>query len=119
MELKTTSKTEVEKFLLKLNQKIKIFDIVFRDDRGKNFQTLIDLEITPKYRKDIILNLKSEDYISGPLIDTLNKMGEMWVFGKDIKGHDIYIKISLGQPSKEVICISFHIAERPLEYKFK
>lgn len=113
------TKEEVEKFLLVLNQKIRVFDIIFRDDRGKNFQTLIDLDITPKYRKDIILSLASDDYIEGPIIDTLNKVGDMWVFGKDVKGQEVYIKITLGLPNKEVICISFHIAEHSLNYKFK
>lgn len=112
-------KKEVENFLLKLNQKISIFGLAFRDDREKNFQALLDLDITPKYRKDIILNLKSDDYIKGPVIDTLNKVGELWAFGKDVKNQNVYIKLSLGLPDNEVICISFHIAEHPLKYKFK
>lgn len=29
--------------------------MIFRDDRGKNMQTLLDLEITPKYREKIIM----------------------------------------------------------------
>jgi len=71
------AKEEVEKFLSILNQKIKVFDIIFRDDRGKNFQTLIDLGITPKYRKGVILNLVNDDYIDDPILDTLNRLGEM------------------------------------------
>jgi len=39
------SKQEVEKFLKELNVKIEIFGILFLDDRGKNAQTLHDLEI--------------------------------------------------------------------------
>lgn len=113
------TKEEVEKFLSILNQKIKVFDIIFRDDRGKNFQTLIDLGITPKYRKDVILNLVNDDYIDGPILDTLNRLGEMWVFGKDVKGQEVYIKITSGLPNKEVVCVSFHIAEHSLKYKFK
>lgn len=44
------TKEEVEHFLSQFNQKVKVFGLVFRDDRGKNLQTLLDLEITPKYR---------------------------------------------------------------------
>lgn len=53
------TKEEVELFLSKFIQKVKVFGIVFRDDRGKNMQTLLELEITPKYREDVIMNLDS------------------------------------------------------------
>lgn len=41
---------DVEKFLKDLNIKIAVFGLIFRDDRGKNIATLLDLEITPKFR---------------------------------------------------------------------
>lgn len=113
------TKEEVELFLSKFIQKVKVFGIVFRDDRGKNMQTLLELEITPKYREDVIMNLDSEDYVEGPIEDTLNKKGEMWVFGKEVSGRDIYIKISMGISNSSAICISFHIAEYRITYKFK
>ena len=43
----------------------------------------------------------------------------MWVFGKDVRGREIYIKIALGMQGGQTICISFHIAEHPLKYPFK
>ena len=46
-------------------------------------------------------------------------MGEMWVFGKDVKGQEVYIKITLGLPNSSTICISFHIAEHPMTYPLK
>lgn len=49
-------------FLAQFREKVKIYDIIFRDDRGKNMKTLADLDITPKYRKDVILKLKTIDY---------------------------------------------------------
>ena len=113
------TKEQVEDFLKRLKEKIKVFDIIFRDDRGKNLQTLATLEITPTYRKKVILNIEPEDYSEGPIVDTLNKMGEMWVFGKDVKGHEVYIKITLGLPNSSTICISFHIAEQPMTYPLK
>ena len=113
------TKQQVEDFLKRLKEKIKVFDIVFRDDRGKNLQTLATLEIAPTYRKQVILNIEPEDYSEGPVVDTLNKMGEMWVFGKNVKGQEVYIKITLGLPNSSTICISFHIAEHPMTYPFK
>lgn len=76
------TKEEVELFLSRFIQKVKVFGIVFRDDRGKNMQTLLELEITPKYREDVIMNLDPEDYVEGPIEDTLNKKGECGYSGK-------------------------------------
>lgn len=56
------SKQEVEKYLKELKVKIDIFGILFLDDRGKNQQTLHDLEISPAKRKEIISSLKAEDF---------------------------------------------------------
>ena len=112
------TKEDVQRFLNQMKEKIKVFGIMYRDDRGKNAQALINLEITPKYRDSVIINLEVEDYSEGPVIDTLYRYGEMWVLGKDVKGQEVYIKITLGKGSS-ALCISFHIAERPMNYPFK
>ena len=74
------TKENVEAFLSQFHQKLKVFSIIFRDDRGKNAQTLADLEITPKYRETVIKEIKAEDYSPGPIVDTLNSLGEMWEY---------------------------------------
>ena len=79
------SKQEVETFLKELKVKIEIFDILFLDDRGKNQQTLHDLEISPSKRKEIIHSLKFEDYSKGPLDEKMHGILPMWVFGKQVK----------------------------------
>lgn len=114
-----TTKQEVELFLKELHVKIKIFGLLFFDDRGKNQQALHDLEITPAYRKEIISSLKAEDYSQGPLEEKMHGILPMWVFGKKIKQKEVYIKISIGTENNGVICISFHIAEHPMSYPFK
>ena len=43
----------------------------------------------------------------------------MWIFGKDVKGKEIYIKITMGSFGNSVICISFHIAEYEMQYPLK
>ena len=113
------TKEEVQAFLNQFHAKMKIYGILYRDDRGKNQKTLEELEIVPSYRKVIIESLEVEDYIQGPVIDKLNRLGEMWVFGKDVKGREVYIKIMLGGVNCQTICVSFHIAEHPLQYAFK
>ena len=114
-----TTKQEVELFLKELHVKIKIFGLLFFDDRRKNQQALHDLEITPAYRKEIISSLKAEDYSQGPLEEQMHGILPMWVFGKKIKQKEVYIKISMGTENNGVICISFHIAEHPMSYPFK
>ena len=76
---------DVQRFLNSFHEKMKVFGIVYRDDRGKNQRALEELEIIPSYRKIVIESIKVEDYVQGPVVDELNKLGEMWVFGKDVK----------------------------------
>ena len=113
------TKEEVQAFLNQFHAKMKIYGILYRDDRGKNQKTLEELEIVPSFRKVVIENLEVEDYVQGPVIDKLNRLGEMWVFGKDVKDREVYIKIMLGGVNCQTICISFHIAEHHLQYAFK
>ena len=58
----------------------------------------------------------SDDYVETLSADFFN---EMWVFGKDMDGTELYIKIALGQPNNRTICISFHLAEHPIQYIYK
>ena len=110
-----SSQQQVRSFLRDFIAKAKVWDILFRDDRGKNAQTLLDLELRPVDRKKILLQLQVEDYCDGPIEDQLNKGPQMWVFGREV----VYIKITIGAPQSSVICISFHVAEHRLEYPFK
>ena len=113
------NKQEVVDFLKGFHTKMKIWQILYRDDRGKNAQTLADLEIAPRQRDGVIAVLKAEDYSEGPVQDGLNHGANMMVFGKMVKGREVYIKVTMGVPGSSVVCISFHIAERPMRYPFK
>lgn len=113
------TKDDVQCFLDLFHAKMKVFDIIYRDDRGKNQKALEELEIVPSYRKVVIENLCAEDYVDGPLIDKLNKLGEIWAFGKDVKEREVYIKIMISSFNTQTICISFHLAEKPMKYPFK
>jgi hypothetical protein len=110
---------EVQAFLNDFLVKLKIWDILYRDDRKKNIQTLLDLEITKAQRKETIASLEFVDYSAGPLEDILNNDMPLWVFGKMLKKKLIYIKITLGSLNNPVICISFHEAEHAMPFPFK
>lgn len=109
-------KAEVERFLGQFMPKMEIFGIMFLD-RDKNADALKMLGITPNIRKEIVREIQADDYIEN-ILDEFS-FGDMWVFGKDYDGEELYIKISLGAPNTNTVCISFHVAEHPLNYAFK
>ncbi|PWG79301.1 toxin [Pararcticibacter amylolyticus] len=114
-----SSLEEIEAFLQDFRVKYKVFDIIFRDGREKNADTLFKLDITRVQRREIIEAIIATDYVEGPLDDRLYGIASMWVFGKRYKQTELYIKISLGAPNSNVICISFHQAERTMRYPYR
>ena len=110
---------EVEQFLKEIKEKIRFFDVVFRP-RDKNLDALAELDLTPLKRKEYLMNLQAENYYSGPNQDTYDvSKPDYYEFGIQIKGKEIYIKISRGLINKPVDCMSFHIAEHPMKYPLK
>jgi len=113
------TRSEVELFLNQFKVKLEIWGIFFLDNREKNKETMSFLNFRNIDRLNVVKDIEVVDYSEGPIKDQLNGFGEMWVFGKDVEGHEIYIKITLGRPGTNTICISFHIAEHPMQYPFK
>jgi len=114
-----TTKDLVNGFLKDFKTKMRIWDVLFRDDRGKNSQALAELELRPIDRKKILEDLKAEEYCEGPLAEKLYGGSAMWVFGRMVKKKEVYIKITMGISGGSVICISFHIAEHSLKYPLR
>ena len=110
---------DIKRFLDRFKTKAKIFGIKFRIDRSKNFQGLLDLEISAQKREDIIMKLEPEDYYKGPTENTLNEDGDLWEFGKRIKKKEAYIKLAEGKDDDSAVCVSFHPVERKIKYPFK
>lgn len=113
------TENEVQLFLKDFKIKMQIMDIVFLDQRAKNAKTLAFLEISPAKRKQIIQELEMQDYAEGPIEEVVFLGSPLWVFGKYIKSQEVYIKISMGMPNRQTLCVSFHIAEHPMKYPFK
>lgn len=112
-------KSTVRSFLQKLKQIIKVWGIIFTNRPKNSIQNLADLSITAKMREEIILSLEVEDYSEGPLRETQQGGTEMWVFGKIIKGQQIYIKVTISDVTNQAICISFHKAEYDMNFPLK
>ena len=114
-----SSETAVTSFLKDFKEKLRFRDVLFRDDRGKNAQAMVDLELRPIERKAILEALETKDYSEGPLEEKLYGGADMWVFGKTVKKKEVYIKITMGAMSSSVICISFHLAQHKMKYPLK
>jgi hypothetical protein len=114
-----TNRNDVDIFLNDFKFKLDFYGIFFRDDRGKNAQTLADLEITSNDRIEILKTLEVEDYSEGPKPERLYGNADMWIFGKIVKEREIYIKISMGLPNSKTLCISFHFSEFDMAFPFQ
>lgn len=112
-------KSVIKSFLQELKAIIKSIDIIFSNRPKNSIQNLADLSISAKMREEIILNLEVEDYSEGPLEETQQGGTEMWVFGKVIKGQQVYIKLTISKMTGGAICISFHKADYPMEFPLK
>src|SRR5690606_251145 len=112
-----STQEEVDQFLKDFKVKLSVFGVVFTQ-RGKNFETLVVLELTTVNRTELLKKLTVQDYYKGPTQDS-DKGADLWEFGIKVKQKDIYIKITMGRINSSVICISFHIAERSINHPFK
>lgn len=88
--------------------------------RAETNQTIIDLGLTEKNVVSEILGLSVADYSEGALRDR-DRPGHVWVFGREIYGREIYIKLKIAPVGATQIakCISFHEANYPLRYPYR
>ena len=111
------AREEVQQFLNQFFPKMEIWGIFFLE-RDKNLEALKDFGITSLEREDIIRTIVVDDYVE-TIKDAIFQFGDMWVFGKDRDKAQLYIKLSMGPPNSQVLCISFHKAEDKIRYAFK
>lgn len=110
------NENEVAAFISRFLPKFEIWGIIYVN-RQKNLEALKSLGITTLIQNEIIKSIEVSDYVE-TIIDEVS-YGDMWVFGKDYDGTELYIKIALGKPSDRTICISFHKAEHKIQYANK
>lgn len=92
--------------------------------REKNSRAQIDLQLTENERRDILLQIKADDYVDGPKPDDTDASKEVWEFGKDVAGTEVYIKLRvIEDPRKShvhhALVWSFHPAEHRLRYPLR
>ena len=68
-----------------------------------------------------IVGLTVEDYSLGPLPDEKGRPHDLWVFGTYLEQYETYVKLVafVSREGVEVVCVSFHDAERPLFYPYR
>ena len=108
---------DVKSFLNRMHVKVDIYGMVFAD-RHRCQETMRMLGINEVVAKHIVMALDATDF-SKYFDDTTQWWCDLWAFGKDIKGEEIYIKIGLGLPNRQTVCVSFHKADFPIQYPFK
>lgn len=108
---------DVKNFLSSMNVKIDIYGMVFAD-RQRCQETMRMLGINEIVAKSIIKSPDATDF-SKYFDDTTQWGCDLWAFGKDINGEGTYIKIGLGLPNRQTVCVSFHKADFPIQYPFK
>ncbi len=111
---------EVKKFLLEFKTVASEKGVFLLDYRQDTYQTLQYLGLTKQNVEEILLSLSVTDFSSGPEPDR-NRDGEIWEFGYDLDGQEIYIKLKLDTFEGELTpkCLSFHIPKHPIKYPLK
>ena len=107
---------DVKSFLKSMNVKVDVYGMVFAD-RQRCQETMRILGINEAVAKNIIMTLDATDF--SKYFDNTQWGCDLWAFGKDVKGEEVYIKIGLGLPNRKTVCVSFHKADFPIQYPFK
>jgi hypothetical protein len=89
-------------------------------DRPENRSMLDIIEFNQLDIENTLLSLTKSDYCEGPVPDDKDRPDDVWIFGRNIKGHDVYIKLAIVEKKKRknVVCISFHEPTHPLYYPY-
>jgi Motility quorum-sensing regulator, toxin of MqsA len=88
-------------------------------DRSVNLVTLARLGITREEAQSLVMGLTPEHYVRGPDQDDNYPDLEGWVFGLQVTGSEVYVKIQVIVEPARCVCISFHESERPMHYPFR
>ncbi|MDP2181850.1 MAG: hypothetical protein Q8K99_04685 [Actinomycetota bacterium] len=87
--------------------------------RPENMATLARLGITIPDARARVLALTPADYVEGPTARPENPSQEAWVFGLNVRGAQVYVKVSIRLEPARCLCISFHDAKWPLAFPYR
>lgn len=80
--------------------------------------TLLDLDYDAEDVVDRLKELKVEEYSETKVDKDDINPPILFVFGKDINGKLIYVKLKIRNQQKQVVCVSFHYAKDKMEFPY-
>lgn len=88
------------------------------DQKFSTPYTLLDLDYDAEDIVNRLKELKVEEYSETKIdIDDINPP-ILFVFGKDVNGKLIYVKLKIRDQQKQVICVSFHYAKDKMRFPY-
>ena len=89
--------------------------LIRRKKQGKDCKfstpyTLLELDYDAEDVVSRLKELKTEEYSETKIDKDDTNPPLLFVFGKDINGRLIYIKLKIRDQQKQVLCVSFHYA---------
>ncbi|MCK4873635.1 MAG: type II toxin-antitoxin system MqsR family toxin [Phycisphaerales bacterium] len=92
-------------------------------DRTRTEQDLIDLNFTQRQAMEAICELTPNNYCKGPEPDDTDPSKDVWVFGYNHEGTEVYVKLRLNPRRRNeipwAIIWSFHAAEFNMTYPLR
>ena len=118
------SEEDVEKFLIDLKRmlltkecKLEVKGMKRGQDPTSPYtttNTMLDLDYDTDDVRNELISLTTNEYIETIIDDVDSTRPPFWVFGKEVKRKDVYIKVKI-KTATSVFCVSFHYPEYPLK----
>lgn len=86
--------------------------------RPENMATLARLGMTMRDAHDRVIALTPADYVEGPKPRSADSSQEAWVFGLNLQGVCVYVKVRIRLEPARCLCVSFHEATRPMSFPY-
>lgn len=88
------------------------------DQKFSTPYTLLDLDYDVEDVVNRLKELKVEEYSETKIDKDDVNPPVLFVFGKDIDGRLIYVKLKIRDQQKQVLCVSFHYAKDKMEFPY-
>lgn len=88
------------------------------DQKFSTLYTLLDLDYDAEDVVNRLKELKVEEYSETKIDKDDVDPPVLFVFGKDINGKLVYVKLKIRDQHKQVVCVSFHYAKDKMEFPY-
>lgn len=88
------------------------------DQKFSTPYTLLDLDYDVEDIVSRLKELKVEEYSESKIDRDDANPPVLFVFGKEINGRLIYVKLKIREQKRQVLCVSFHYAKDKMEFPY-